>query len=169
MRPTALIALALAAAACQSSAPKVVDSDPAVRQVLFEAVAGLEGRWQMEGPEGPAYIEFALTAGGSAVRETMFPGTPFEMVNMYTLDGNALSMTHYCAAGNQPHMRADALEGDRLAFRTTGVSDLKSPDEHYMGSMTLVFVDADHVEQHWISLNAPESDHMPAFALTRVP
>jgi hypothetical protein len=131
-------------------------------------VAGLEGRWQMESPEGPAFIEFALTAGGSAVRETMFPGTPHEMVNMYTLDGNALTMTHYCAAGNQPHMRADALDGDKLAFRTAGVSDLKSADEHYMGAMTLVLVDEDHIEQHWISLNVPESDHMPAFALTRV-
>jgi len=168
MRTLAPLALALSFTACQSSGPRVVDADPARRQALFEAVAGLEGRWQMEGPDGTAYIEFAVTAGGSAVRETMFPGTPYEMVNMYTLDGNGLAMTHYCAAGNQPHMRADALEGDRLAFRTTGVSDLKAPDEHYMGSMTLVFVDADHVEQHWVSLNAPESEHMPAFALSRV-
>ena len=65
-------------------------------------------------------------------------------------------------------MRADALEGGKLAFRTTGVSDLKAADEHYMGAMTLVFVDADHVEQHWVSLNAPDSGHAPAFALTRV-
>lgn len=168
MRSNLLLALALTVAACQSSSPRVVDADPAQRKVLFEAVAALEGRWQMDGPEGPAYIEFAVTAGGSAVRETMFPGTPYEMVNMYTLDGNGLAMTHYCAAGNQPHMRADALEGGKLVFHTTGVSDLKAPDEHYMGSMTLVMVDADHVEQHWVSLNAPDPEHMPAFALTRV-
>jgi hypothetical protein len=161
--------LVLSTAACRSTAtPRVVEADPALRQPLFAAVAALEGRWQLESPEGPAFIEFALTAGGSAVRETMFPGTPHEMVNMYTLDGNGLAMTHYCAAGNQPHMRADALEGGRLAFRTTGVSDLKAADEHYMGAMTLVLVDADHVEQHWVSLNAADSGHMPVFALTRV-
>jgi hypothetical protein len=171
MQPCARLALvfALSAAACRSSAtPRVVEADPAQRQALLGAVAALEGRWQMESPEGPAFIEFAVTAGGSAVRETMFPGTPHEMVNMYTLDGNGLAMTHYCAAGNQPHMRAEALEGGKLTFRTTGVSDLKAADEHYMGAMTLVIVDADHVEQHWVSLNAPDAGHMPTFALTRV-
>ena len=42
-----------------------------------------------------------LTAGGSAVHETLFPGQDHEMVSIYTLDGPDLVMTHYCMLGNQ--------------------------------------------------------------------
>lgn len=172
MRSTSclVLALALSAAACQSTSatPRVVEVDPEMRGTLFDAVAALEGRWEMEGPDGPAYVEFEVIANGSAVRETMFPGEDHEMVNMYTLAGNGLAMTHYCASGNQPHMRAAAIDGGALAFETTGVSDLKAADEPYMGSMTLVIVDADHIEQHWTTLNAPEEANSMVFAFTRV-
>jgi hypothetical protein len=168
LMPVAL-ALVLSTAACRSSAtPRVVEADPARRATLLAAVAALEGRWVMEGPEGPAYTEFALTANGSAVRETMFPGTPHEMVNMYTLDGNSLLMTHYCAGGNQPRMRAETLADGRLAFRFDGVGDLKAPDETYMGEMTLVLIDGDHIEERWIAFNQGDVDHSPVFALKRV-
>ncbi|MEZ6019293.1 MAG: hypothetical protein R3F17_04090 [Planctomycetota bacterium] len=43
------------------------------------------------------------------MREIMFPGQPFEMTNVYRLDGNDLCVTHFCAVGNQPQMRATAL------------------------------------------------------------
>ena len=48
-----------------------------------------------------------VTAGGSAVHETLFPGQPHEMVSIYTVDGPDLVMTHYCVLGNQPRMKAD--------------------------------------------------------------
>ncbi len=163
------LVLTLSTTACQSAATtRVVESDPALRQPLLAAVAALEGRWVMEGPEGPAYIEFAVTSGGSAVRETMFPGTPHEMVNMYTLDGNSLVMTHFCAAGNQPRMRATALVDGRLEFRSDGVGDLKAPDEMYMGALTLVLVDGEQLEEHWTAYNQGGADHSPVFTLKRV-
>ena len=48
-----------------------------------------------------------VTAGGSAVHETLFPGSAHEMVSVYHLDGADLVMTHFCALGNQPRMKAD--------------------------------------------------------------
>ena len=48
-----------------------------------------------------------VTAGGSAVQETLFPGQPMEMVSVYHLDKGDLVMTHYCVLGNQPRMKAD--------------------------------------------------------------
>lgn len=164
-----VLSLSLASLACQSTTePRVVEADAAQRDTLFAAVRGLEGRWVAEsrGGEAPVHV-FSVGSGGSAVREIMFPGAPHEMTNMYTLDGNALVMTHYCAAGNQPHMRADAIEGGRIVFHTDGVSDLKSADEPYMGEMTLVLVDADHVEQHWSNFKSGEVDHETVFKLTR--
>ena len=171
MQPLARFALvfALSAAACRtSSTPRVVEADPAQRAQLLGAVSALQGRWVMDGPEGPSYIEFALTANGSAVRETMFPGMPQEMTNMYALDGNSLVMTHYCAGGNQPRMRAEELVDGRLEFRSDGVGDFKAPDEPYMGAMTLVLLDADTIEERWTAFNQVEAGHSPAFTLKRV-
>lgn len=135
MQPLARLAsvlapvLVFAVPACRSgAATRVVEADPAQRAQLLAAVSELQGRWVMEGPEGPAYTEFALTSSGSAVRETMFPGTPHEMINMYALDGNSLVLTHYCAGGNQPRMRAERLVDGRLEFLPDGVGDLKSPE-----------------------------------------
>ena len=172
MRPALLLSLSLAAAAlaCHStSAPAADSGQPAQREALLAAVSGLAGRWEAPSEDAePVVHEFSVGSGGSAVREIMFPGTPHEMTNMYTLDGDALVMTHYCAMGNQPHMRATSIEGDRIVFRADGVSDLSSPDEAYMGEMTLVMVHDDHIEQQWRAFRAGELDHELKIPMTRV-
>ena len=157
-----------AVVACQSSGPVVVDVDTAQRDALFGSVSALEGNWRVEsgGPAGA--IEFRITSGGSVVCETMFPGTDSEMTNMYSLDGNSLVMTHYCAIGNQPHMRATAIEGNQLVFAADGVSDLKASDDHYMGAMTLVIIDEDTIEQRWIGYSLESEGETTTFRLTRV-
>jgi hypothetical protein len=164
------VSLSFAALACQStSTPTVVETDAAQRESLLSAVTALEGRWQGPGPDGePKFTDFAVIAAGTAVREIMLPGEEHEMTNMYSLDGNTLVMTHYCAGGNQPRMRATAVENGRIEFHADGVADLKSKDEVYMGAMTFVFVDDDHVEQHWTSLKAGEPDQEMMFELVRV-
>lgn len=162
------LSLLLSLAACQSTRA-VVDADPATREPLLAAMKALEGRWEGEAHEGMQVVhEFKVSSDGSAVRELMFPGMPHEMTNMYTLDGNSLVMTHYCAAGNQPHMRSDGIDGNRIAFQFEGVSDLKSEEEVYMGEMTLVIVDDDHIEQHWKAFRGSELDHATKFELQRV-
>jgi len=139
--------------ACQSNAPAVVDVDPGQRKALIEAVSKLEGRWEGTDPSGIEIVsEFQVTAEGTAIREVMFPGSSHEMTNMYTLDGNSLVMTHYCAGGNQPRMRATAVEANTIAFKPDGVSDLKAADEQYMGAMTLALKDEDTLEQRWSAL-----------------
>lgn len=173
MRPFFLAAsgalLALLAACNSTPARRVVDADEATRAKLFGAISQLEGRWTGTGPDGnPAYTEFAVSSAGSAVREIMMPGTPHEMTNMYTLDGNTLVMTHYCAAGNQPRMRARNIDGNRIEFRFDGVSDLKAPDEVYMGEMTLEIIDKDHVIEHWRSFRGGEPDMNVDIEMTRV-
>ena len=42
---------------------------------------------------------FKVTSNGSAVQETIFPGTGHEMVSIYTKDGADVVLTHYCAWG----------------------------------------------------------------------
>lgn len=169
--PSLALILVLGCVACQGTAKSHVGpTDPALRKPLFDAVAALEGSWTGVAPDGTeGRTEFSVTSAGSAVRETMMPGTEHEMTNMYTLDGNGLVMTHYCAGGNQPHMRATAVEGNRIVFEPVSVSDLETEDQVYMGAMTLVLIDADHVEQHWSSYKSGEKDggHDMVIALER--
>ncbi len=168
MKNLLLFGLALTAScASPSTGLAVVEADESIRAPMFEAVAALEGRWIATTPYGESVHEFKVSSGGSAIRETMATGEEHEMTNMYTLDGNSLTMTHYCGAGNQPFMRASSLDGNRLVFDFVSVSDLKSADDHYMGAMTLVFVDEDHVQQHWTSINGGEVVEMGAFELRR--
>ena len=169
MRSLFVTALALTGLACQSAPRAQVSAgDAGAREQLFSAVKRLEGTWHNADGHGPeSSTTFALTSGGSVVRETMFPGTEHEMVNMYALDGDGLVMTHYCAGGNQPTMRATALENNSLAFRFESVRDLKAADEVYMGEMTLTFLGDGTVEQHWNALRGHEVDHAITFKLTR--
>lgn len=79
---------------------------------LLGKVKTLEGEWTLTGPDGqPGSIVFKTSSAGSVVRETMFPGQPHEMTNVYHMDGPTCVVTHYCAAGNQPRMRAAKLDG----------------------------------------------------------
>ena len=131
----------------------VVDAQQ--REALLGAVKALEGAWvAVDSDDGATATLFELTSAGSVVRETMMPGQPMEMVNMYSLDGNHLRMTHYCGGGNQPHMVASGVNGTDIVFAPEGVSDLKESDQAYMGSMTLRIVDEDTIEQHWYSHTA---------------
>ena len=52
-------------------------------------------------------VSYKVSANGSVVMETLFSGTPHEMITMYHLAGNDLVATHYCAGANQPHFKLD--------------------------------------------------------------
>jgi hypothetical protein len=154
--PIALAPVLALALACQSTSQSslqvVAPATAAERAALIERVKSLAGTWEttLEGKTQVAAV-FSVSSNGSAVREVMFPGTPNEMTNMYTMDGDSLVMTHYCAFGNQPRMRARAGgTPDSLGFAFDGVSNLGKADDPYMGSMTLTFLGPDRVHETWV-------------------
>lgn len=177
----ALIGAAAAAsvgmnAGCASSvarSPTVVTLATEAQTVaLLDRIRSLEGEWTTTDAETGQTVTasiFRTTAAGSAVREVMFPGTAHEMTNVYHMDGPSLVMTHYCAAGNQPRMRATGAEGNTIPFRFDSVTNLTSSGETYMGNMTLELKDADTIVEHWETVKdgnvVPE--HSPMFVLTR--
>jgi len=67
-------------------------------------------------------VTYRLASGGSVVEETLFPGTPHEMISMYHVVDGELVLTHYCAMANQPRMRLDrkASAPERLVFAFDG-------------------------------------------------
>jgi hypothetical protein len=92
------------------------------------------------------FTEYKITAGGSAVVETIFPGTPNEMVSVYYDDDQGkLAMTHYCVMRNRPHFTVVESTKDRIKMDVTKVEGLKSKDDPSMGAITLNFEDKDHI------------------------
>lgn len=118
---------------------------------VFEKLKTLVGTWVVEDEEGKPTDQVAsvikLTAGGSAIHETLFPGEPHEMVSIYTTDGPDVLMTHYCVLGNQPQMRAKSTSsGKKLNFEFVGGTNLDPAKDKHMHSAVLTFVDDDRIE-----------------------
>ena len=138
----------------------------------FEFLKRLAGTWQAEeGMDGQlaAQWEFRVTAGGSAVEEREFVGTPMEMVTLYYMDGGDLRATHYCALGNRPQAVATRGSGDAaLEFGCTGTpGGAASHDEEHVHGWKFR-LDADgRLHMNASIVKAGESGSAPALVLDR--
>jgi hypothetical protein len=124
---------------------------PAATNAGLEKMKKLAGAWLAVDKDGKPTDQVGsiikVTAGGSAVHETIFPGQPQEMVSVYTVDGADLVMTHYCVLGNQPRMKADPKSpSNQIVFQFTGGGNLDPYKDKHMHEATLTFVDDDHIE-----------------------
>ena len=134
----------------------------------FESVKGLAGTWTGASAMGPCTIAFKVTAGGSAVVETMFPGSEHEMLNVYHPDGDTVRMTHYCAGGNQPQMQLSKAEKPNdVRFVAKTATNLPTPTAGFMNECVLHIVDKDHLESVWISSDTSKGPAKMVFTLTR--
>jgi hypothetical protein len=152
----------------EAPAPPPPRSPAAAR---LESLKALAGTWTGKAGGGaealPATVEYRVTANGTAVMETIFPGTPHEMVTVYHLDGDDLVLTHYCAAGNQPTMRAAPSKDPRtFAFEFVRGTNMKPSDMH-MHAAKLVIVDDAHLESEWASWTDGKQSDTAKFVLTR--
>jgi len=161
----ALVAAASLLAACATFGVSGPPSDEA--RAMLAAVNGLAGDWEGNYGGQTVVTRFEPSSHGSAVREILFAGSPEEMTNVYHLDGPSLLMTHYCAMGTQPRLRARSLEGGRIEFALDSVTNRASADEPIMAGLVLELVDRDHLVEHWHNTGEDPS-HPPAdFRFTR--
>jgi hypothetical protein len=147
---SALVLFALVVVARGSDTPDGKASAPAPLPAL-EKMKKLAGTWVAAGPDGKPTDQVVsvvkVTAGGSAVHETLFPGQPHEMLSVYHRDGADLVMTHYCMLGNQPRMKADPNSpSNQIIFRFAGGTNLDVAKDKHMHEGTITFVDDDHIE-----------------------
>ncbi|MFL5240495.1 MAG: hypothetical protein ACJ8FY_00145 [Gemmataceae bacterium] len=124
---------------------------PASTNSNFEKMKKLAGTWVAADKDGKPTDQVVsvikLTAGGSAVQETIFPGQPLEMISVYTAVGSDLVMTHYCVLGNQPRMKADPNSpSNQIRFKFDGGTNLDPKKDKHMHEATLTLVDKDHIE-----------------------
>lgn len=111
----------------------------------FDRMKALAGEWEATTPEGKTMVTYQVISNGSALMETIVKEN---MVSVYHPDGNTILMTHYCAIGNQPRMRAQISKGDTLAFEFVDVANVKG-DEGHMQRVVFKFRDANHVTEEW--------------------
>jgi hypothetical protein len=147
---------------------------PADTHPGFERMKKLVGTWVAADKDGKPTDQVVsvikLTAGGSAIQETLFPGQPQEMVSVYHRDGADLVMTHYCMLGNQPRMKADPKSPpNKIHFVFAGGTNLDPTKDMHMHEGTLTFIDDDHIEfagVAWVNGKAAE-DHCATMKLVR--
>ena len=117
----------------------------------LERIKKLAGTWVEADKDGKPTDKVVsvikVTAGGSAVHETIFPGQPMEMVSVYHLDKGDLVMTHYCVLGNQPRMKADPKSpANQIRWTFAGGTNLDPAKDMHMHSATVTFIDDDRIE-----------------------
>ena len=119
--------------------------------------------------KGDLVARYAVTAAGSAVVETVFPGSPHEMVTVYHADGPDLVLTHYCMEGNQPRMRARNPEGPRFDFAFDGGIGIDPKKDRHMNSASLEFVGSDELRTVWTEIEAGKPVFVAKSRLVRKP
>lgn len=118
----------------------------------FSKIISLAGEWEGKDDHGMAVKStLKIIAGNTAVMETLSVHGMEEMVTIYSLDGNAISLIHYCPTNNQPHMQAIPPEEPfhELVFDFTNARNLPSLAKGHEQKLILQFKDADHVRELW--------------------
>jgi hypothetical protein len=160
-------AAASAPVAGDDKAPAKADAG---KNSTFEKFRSLAGEWVgKKGPDGPEMtVQYKVTSGGSAVVETIMPGTDHEMVTVIHPDGDNIILTHYCMIGNQPQMKAPGKgEGNKVAFEFVKATNLKSDKDLYMHDVTFTFVDKDTLKTEWTHFTDGKAAGSVVFELKR--
>lgn len=137
----------------------------------FIQVKELIGKWEgtsSSDEKQKVVLEYQLTAGGTALVEKQFPGTPHEMISVYHDKNGHLAMTHYCMLGNQPNLSLQNAEKDKLEFVMAGHSGIRSAKEPHMHALILTWKDKDHIVQEWAMYENGKKKQTITLTLARV-
>ena len=129
-------------------------ADDGAKAPGLDHIKKLVGNWVAADKDGKPTDQvvsvFKLTGAGSAVHETIMPGTGHEMVSVYHVDGKDVVMTHYCALGNQPKMKLDPKSTDKeLKFVFAGGTNIDPAKDMHMHEGSIKWVDDNTIEWSW--------------------
>jgi hypothetical protein len=163
-----LTALLLAA----FTAPAQQQTTPPSARAAFDKLKTLAGEWRgtigERGKGEETTVAYRLIANNSALAETLFPGTPHEMITVYHLDGDKLLVTHYCAAGNQPTLALTKKStAEALDFDFIRATNMKSKKDDHMHSLRIRFEGANAVVTEWDGFKNGRKTETTKFFLTR--
>lgn len=119
----------------------------------FDKLRTLTGEWEGtyawtgRNASGKMNAQYYSTGNNSALVENLtVDGTP-SMTSVYHLDGSDLRLTHFCAAQNQPRLRASAIDlgSGQITFSFVDITNLRSPDAGHVNGLDVRFLDHDHI------------------------
>jgi hypothetical protein len=154
----------LAVAGCWAwagSGERTAAQDHSNAGAAFEKLKALAGQWEATTEQGKVTSSLEPVSNGTALLEKLTVPGEAEMVTVYYLDGNRLVLTHYCAAGNQPHMQAEVFNpgSNQIKFDFAGATNLKSAGDGHMHSAQITFLGPDAFKADWTFYK----DGKPAF------
>ncbi len=119
-------------------------------QKSFEQLKALAGSWEGTVDGQPLHVSLRVTSMGNALMHEMKGAGPDDPITLFHLDGDRLVLTHYCDAGNQPHMAATiSPDGKTIVFNFVDATNLLSSQMGHMQRVTFTFFDPDHHTEKW--------------------
>ena len=146
-----------------SEVPKSdVATAPSDAQKSFATLKSLAGEWEGSAtvPDAPEmsnakmHLSMRVTSRGNAlVHEMQETGTPLDAtkydhpVTMFYVDGDQLTLIHYCDAGNRPRMTGKmSPDGKTIEFE---LKDISGSTEYHMHHSVFTIIDANHHTEDW--------------------
>lgn len=130
------------------------DSAPS-ESMEFALLKTLVGRWKgtTDGGDTQAVIAYRLTGRDTSIVETLFPGTPMEMVTIYHDDASGkLVAKHFCIAMNQPQLRLTRASGKELFFEHSPNDPNVDESIEYHGHDLVVTVEGENeLQLEWFN------------------
>ena len=117
---------------------------------LRDLAGNWEGTFAWSGARnatGKMGAQYYTTGNGSAVVENLTQDGVPTMTSVYHLDGTDLRLTHFCAAQNQPRLKATTVHPDKgeITFSFVDITNLRSPTGGHVEGLEIRFIAADHV------------------------
>ena len=130
---------------------QAADKSDANAVAAFNKLKTLSGTWEATTKQGKSTTTYEVISNGTAVVEHMEIAGESPMLTVFHLDGNRLVLTHYCTAGNQPHMQAEAYDpvSNQIAFSFAGGGNLSDLNVGHMHTALFKFVNADTFSADW--------------------
>ena len=166
MRSTPLLLAAAFASASGAPGAQAEGSAPAD---AFAQLQALAGDWEADlAGYGKMQDTVRLISNGAAVEETLGTAADNE-ASIYTRDADRVLMTHYCAMGNQPHVKLDRDHSrpDHLIFLFDGGTNLNPKKDMHIHGLTMTFQKDGHVISDWEGYMGGKSGGITSFVMTR--
>jgi len=161
-----LLSLSGVAFAQDHSSMQKSPSPKSEAEMSFDTMKSLAGKWigpvtldppdpNLKTDDKPLEATMRVTSRGNAlVHELQTAGTPLDPtkydhpVTMLYLDGDRLTLVHYCDAGNRPRMVArKSADGKRVEFDFVDLSG--SNQRGHMYHATFTIIDTNHHTEDW--------------------
>jgi hypothetical protein len=180
MQSVVLMALSTVAFAQSGAQKSSVAPVPSEAQKSFATMKSLAGEWEgpltTDLPEAmkakmaaanlnASHVSLRVTSRGNAlVHELQEAGTPLDAtkydhpVTMLYVEGDQLTLIHYCDAGNRPRMTGKmSPDGKTVEFEFV---DITGKNQHqHMHHALFTIIDADHHTEDWTFMLGDQPVH----------